>query len=281
MPEPTRYKLTIAYRGTNYHGWQAQAVNELTWRRERPPEGQGIPTVQEVLSRAIRGIVGHEIVLVGSSRTDSGVHAKGQVAHFDTDQTQIPIEGLRRAVNSRLPADVLIRAIEPAPPGFDAIASTLSKRYQYFIWNGDDRPIFFSDLAWHRWQKLDVDAMADAAGRLVGEQDFASFAKPGHGRVNTVRQILECAVTRRGNRIVIGVEGTGFLWNMVRIIAGTLLEVGLGRFTPTDVDAMLAARDRRSAGGTAPAHGLFLQWIRFASPPESSASPAHSEAAPP
>jgi tRNA pseudouridine38-40 synthase len=260
---PTRrYKLTIAYRGTNYHGWQWQAANPLTWKGPQPPEGAGIPTVQEVLSRTIQGVVGHPVALVGSSRTDAGVHAKGQLAHFDTDQVQIPPDGLRRAVNARLPTDVLIRAIEPVDPSYDAIASTVSKRYQYAIWSAADRPVFGADLAWHRWQRLDVDAMAAAAAALVGKHDFASFAKPGHGRENTVRTVLTCDVHRRGPRLVVGVEGTGFLWNMVRIIVGTLVEVGLGRFTPADVAGMLAAKDRRSAGGTAPPHGLYLQWIR-------------------
>src|SRR3984957_4852695 len=139
-----RYKLTIAYRGTRYHGWQAQPAI-ATWKGETPPPGEGIPTIQGELVKAITGMVRHPVFLVGSSRTDAGVHAKGQVAHFDTDQTQIPIEGLRRAVNHRLPEDVLIRSIEAAADSFDAITSTRSKRYQYLIWNHADRPLFFPD----------------------------------------------------------------------------------------------------------------------------------------
>jgi tRNA pseudouridine38-40 synthase len=259
--------LTIAYRGTHYHGWQWQAANPRTWKGDAPPEGCGIPTVQETLARAIQGVVGHPISLAGSSRTDAGVHAKGQVAHFDTDRVQIPPDGLRRAVNARLPDDIVIRDIRPVPPTFNAIRSTLSKRYQYVIRNTLNRGVFDADLAWHRWQPLDVPAMADAAARLVGEHDYASFARPGHGREHTVRTILACAVRARGDRIVIGVEGTGFLWNMVRIIAGTLTEVGHGRRRPEEIDAMLAAKDRKSAGGTAPPHGLFLQWIRMREEP--------------
>ncbi|HEY7119158.1 MAG TPA: tRNA pseudouridine(38-40) synthase TruA [Tepidisphaeraceae bacterium] len=262
MPPLQRYMLTIAYRGTRYHGWQWQAANPLTWKGPQPAEGEGIPTVQATLARAIQSVVAHPIVLSGSSRTDAGVHAKGQIAHFDTDQVQIPPEGLRRAVNARLPDDILVRAIEPVEPSFDAISSTLSKRYQYFIWNSPDRSVFFPDLAWHRWQNLDVAAMAAAAEHLVGEHDFASFARPGHGRENTVRRVLACKVSQRGPRILIGVEGTGFLWNMVRIIAGTLVEVGLGRRNAAEMVEILAARDRQAAGGTAPPHGLYLQWIR-------------------
>jgi tRNA pseudouridine38-40 synthase len=257
-----RYKLTISYRGTRYHGWQAQVISD-TYTGPTPPPGQGVPTVQEALSRVLGEVLGHPVQLSGSSRTDKGVHAKGQVAHLDTDQTQIPIEGLRRAVNHRLPADILIRGIEPVPDAFDAVRSTSHKRYQYTIWNHPDRPIFFDDLAWHRWLDIDTDAMHAAAQHFIGEHDFASFARPGHGRAHTVRTIHDCTVRRYGPRVVIGVEGRGFLWNMVRIMVGTLAHVGLGKHRPEAIKEMLAARDRAAAGPTAPAHGLFLQWIKF------------------
>jgi tRNA pseudouridine38-40 synthase len=256
-----RYKLSLAYRGTNYHGWQAQALTE-NYKGEPIAEGAGIPTIQEVVSRAVVSVVRHPIVLSGSSRTDAGVHAKGQLAHFDTDQTQIPVEGLTRAIDAALPEDISVRALEPVADSFDAITSTVSKRYQYAIWNHAQRPNFFADLVWHRWQKLDVESMREAAARFVGEKDFASFARPGHGRANTVRTMLSCDVSRRGAMLVIGVEGTGFLWNMVRIMVGTIVEVGLGRYGAEKVDEMLSARDRRAAGPTAPPHGLYLQWIR-------------------
>ncbi len=258
-----RYKLTIAYRGTRYHGWQTQPALE-SYKGETPLEGQGIPTIQEILSRAIGSVVGHPINLVGSSRTDARVHAKGQVAHFDTDQTQIPIEGLRQAVNSRLPEDILIRGIEPVPESFDAITSTISKRYQYFIWNHADRPVFFADLAWHRWQPLAIEPMQLAARRFEGEHDFTSFARVGHGREHAIRTVHSCRVSARGSRVVISVEGSGFLWNMVRIIVGTLVEVGLGKHQPEDIARMLELRNREAGGPTAPPHGLYLQWIRFA-----------------
>src|SRR6185437_9199027 len=196
-----RYKLTIAYRGTYYHGWQAQPAI-ATWKGETPPEGEGIPTIQGELVKAITAVVRHPIHLVGSSRTDSGVHAKGQIAHFDTEQTQIPAEGLRRGINSMLPPDILVRSAEPVHDYFDAIQSTTRKRYQYFIWNAEDRAVFFSDLAWHRWHKLDIGAMSAAAAHLVGEHDFASFARPGHGRDNTIRTIYACDVAIRPPRVV-------------------------------------------------------------------------------
>lgn len=263
-----RYKLTLAYRGSRYHGWQAQAANEY-YKGPSPAEGEGIPTVQEILRRATVAVVRHPINLVGSSRTDAGVHAKGQVAHFDTDQVQIPTLGMLRAINSRLPEDIVLRRIEPVGPDFDAIGSTLSKRYQYFIWNAEQRNPFLSELCWHRRHVLDIPAMRDAARLLAGTHDFASFARAGHGRENTIRTVHNCSVSRRGPLLVIGVEGSGFLWNMVRIIVGTLIQVGIGRYRPDDVSAMLAARNRESAGSTAPPQGLYLQWIRHenSSPP--------------
>jgi tRNA pseudouridine38-40 synthase len=169
---------------------------------------------------------------------------------------------MRLAVNHQLPDDILVRAIEPVPETFDAIRSTTSKRYQYFIWNALDRPLFFPDLAWHRWHTLNIEAMAQAAKLFVGEHDFASFARPGHGRDNTVRTIHACDVSFRRPRLVIGVEGTGFLWNMVRIMVGTLVEVGMGRYAPESITEMLAAKNREAAGPTAPPHGLYLQWIK-------------------
>ena len=272
-----RYKLTVAYRGTRYHGWQQQPALP-TYKGERDPglgvarvgpveahvatEGETIPTIQGELKKAIAEVVAHPVDVVGSSRTDAGVHAKGQVVHFDTDKVQIPVEGLRRAVNHRLPSDVLVRSIEPVPQTFDAIASTRTKRYQFLVWNHADRPLFFSDLAWHRWHYLDVPKMVRAARHLVGEHDFASFARPGHGRENTVRTVHACDVSFRSPKLVIGVEGSGFLWNMVRIVVGTLVQVGLGRTEPDAIPAILAARDRQAAGPTAPPHGLYLQWVR-------------------
>jgi tRNA pseudouridine38-40 synthase len=251
---PVRYKLTIAYRGTNYFGWQSQAD-------AGGPEPVR-PTVQQTMEEAIASITRHPVTLIGASRTDGGVHAKGQVAHFDTDQTQIPAEGLRRAVNHKMPTDILIKRIQAVPDTFDAIRSTERKRYQYVIWNSPYRPVFFNDLVWHRWTMLDVPAMARAAALLEGEHDFASFARPGHKRKHTVRTIYSCQVHYRWPKLIIGVEGSGFLWNMVRIIVGTLAEVGMGRRTAESMVQTLAARNRTAAGPTAPPQGLYLQWVK-------------------
>src|SRR5256885_12190340 len=132
-----RYELTLAYRGTNYHGWQRQSLTE-SYKGPTPEEGQGIPTIQETVARAVESVVRHPVTLVGSSRTDAGVHAKGQLAHFDTDQIQIPPEGMRRGTNSSLPPHIFIRNIEPVHDYFDAIMCTRRKRYQYAIWNAED-----------------------------------------------------------------------------------------------------------------------------------------------
>jgi tRNA pseudouridine38-40 synthase len=272
-----RYKLTVAYRGTAYHGWQFQQPS-ATWKGPIPSRADGIPTVQSVLRQALIRVVRHDVTVVGSSRTDAGVHAKGQVAHFDTDKGQIPVEALRRSANYQLPDDVLIRAVEPVGREFDAILSTTSKRYQYAIWNAVDRDPLLAGQAWHRWQPLDVAAMAAAAGRFVGTHDFKTFCRPGHGRVTTVRTVYGCDVSCRPPRVVIGVEGAGFLWHMVRIMVGTLVEVGLGKHRPEAIDGMLAARDRRAAGGTAPPHGLYLQWVRTGEAEEGRA--AEDEAGP-
>ena len=265
-----RYKVTVAYRGTAYHGWQKQLANEFY--KGPPPTGGmiGIPTIQELLALAIMQVVKHPINLVGSSRTDSGVHAKGQVAHFDTEMVQIPAFGLKRAINSRLPDDIDVLNIEPVPEGFDAILSTTSKRYQYFIWNTLKKPVFQTDLCWHRFLKLDVAAMQEAAKHFLGTHDFKSFTKPGHGREHTIRTVYECSIIFRDPRLVIGIEGSGFLWNMVRIMVGTLVQVGMHQFTPDDVKNILQAKDRREAGYTAPAEGLYLQWIKYAPNPQHS-----------
>jgi len=263
-----RYKLNLAYCGADYFGWQVQVAG-ATWKGARPKTGK-LRTVQGVLTEHIGRIVGHPVTVVGSSRTDTGVHAKGQVAHFDTTSVHIPPEGLRRAVNNRLPDDVVINTIVEVPSpnpdthrgGFDAIGDAVHKRYQYLIWHSLNRNVLMEHLAFHRWHDVNVDAMAAGAAHLVGTMDYTSFCRPGHGRESTVRTISDCSVSQRGKLIVVSVAGNGFLWNQVRIIVGTLVEVGIGRFKSDDIRHMLDARDRRAAGSTAPSHGLYLQWIQ-------------------
>lgn len=262
MAPTQRFKLTVSYRGTAYHGWQRQAVPS-NWKGPIPAGGGGLPSVQEMLEGALREVLQHPLHICGSSRTDAGVHAKGQVCHVDSIRTQIPEEGMRRALNHQLPGDILVTKIERVPDTFNAVYSTASKRYQYAIWNDPDRPVFKADLFFHRWRPLDVEAMQNAAAHLVGTHDFASFCKPGHGRESTVRTVHQLEVSRKGPIIVIGVEGSGFLWNQVRIMAGSIIQAGADDLRADDFPAMLAAKDRKSGGKTAPPQGLYLQWIKF------------------
>ena len=252
-PATLRYRLTVAYRGTAYHGWQRQV----------PPGGEELPTVQNALRLALQRVVGHPVVVTGASRTDAGVHAVGQAAMFDTIRPQIPPDRLMLATNAKLPADVAVTAIRRVPGDFDVIGDTVEKAYRYSIHNAAAKDVFAADLALHlAHPRLDVHAMDEAAKHVVGTHDFASLCKPGHGRESTVRTITRCDVTRDDDRVEIEVGGDGFLWNQVRILAGTLMKVGTGHLVPGDVPALLAARDRRAAGPTAPAHGLCLQWVR-------------------
>lgn len=260
MSDIQRYKLIVAYRGTNYHGWQTQGVPK-SWKGPMP-DGL-LSTVQTTMNNAVMKVLRHPVKCVGSSRTDAGVHAKGQVVHFDTHLTQIPIEGLMAAINHQLPKDILIRSMEPVPNTFDAIDSAIGKRYQYAVWNHPHRPVFQGDLYCHRWLPMDVARMKEAARHLIGTHDFASFAKPGHGRLTTVRTVSSIDISQRGPLIVMGFEGSGFLWNQVRIMAGTLIDVGEGNFEPDDVVQMLERKDRLKSGKTAPAQGLYLQWVKL------------------
>ncbi|MFW6058891.1 MAG: tRNA pseudouridine(38-40) synthase TruA [Phycisphaeraceae bacterium] len=247
-----RYKLTLAYDGTDFHGWQ----------RQDPPEGPALRTVQGVLDEALRNLLQQPVRTIGASRTDAGVHAKGQVVQFDA-ATAIPLERIPLAINSRLPDDMEVRGAEIAPPKFDCINDPISKRYRYRIWNTDERPLQYRHMVWHCWVSLDLERMNDAAQRLVGMHDFAGFAAAGHNRTSTIRTIHNCHVERHEREVHIVVEGDGFLYNMVRILAGTLSEVGRGYWTPDHIDRILREADRRIAGPTLPPQGLCLEWIKY------------------
>ena len=257
LPE-RRYKLTIAYDGSKFHGWQKQ----------HPPGQPPLRTVQGVVEERLRHLLKQGVILRGASRTDRGVHAFGQVGHFDA-RCPIPLERLPEAINARLPDDVEVRAAEVVPPDFESIGSARSKQYRYRVWNTPRRPLGLRHLVYHYWYPVDVARMNDAAKRLVGEHDFAGFAAAGHGRLSTVRTIHACHVEEHdacGEREVqVVVAGSGFLYHMVRIITGTLLDIGRGHWRPERIDEILAAADRRLAGFTAPPNGLYLEWIRYAS----------------
>lgn len=257
-----RYRLTVAYDGTNFHGWQKQ----------HPPVGEPLRTVQEVLEQAVRHVVREDVQVDGASRTDSGVHAMGQIAAFTT-MREIAQPSLLAAINARLPADVLVREICMVRETFEPIAACTRKAYRYTVQFGSPRvvmrPLFDRFFVARSPYELHVEDMQQAAQHLVGEHDFASFTRVQHGKESTVRRIDACSVIRdpiHAHRLQIEVIGPGFLYNMVRIIAGTLIEVGRGKFQPDDVTTILAARDRSAAGPTMPPEGLCLLWIEY--PPD-------------
>lgn len=242
-----RIKLTIAYDGTNYCGWQIQ------------PNGI---TIEEVLNKALSKMVGEEILVIGASRTDSGVHAMGNVAVFDTNTT-IPAEKIAVALNQRLPEDIVITKSEEVPLDFHPRYCDCSKTYEYHIIN-TRIPIPTKRLTnYFVSYVLDIEKMRQAASYLVGEHDFVSFCNVRTDVENTVRTITALDILTNGNEITIRITGNGFLYNMVRIIVGTLIRVGRGFYEPEKVKDILEAKDRKAAGVTAPPHGLMLVEIKY------------------
>ncbi|MFM8415816.1 MAG: tRNA pseudouridine(38-40) synthase TruA [Planctomycetota bacterium] len=255
---PRTIRLRLAYEGTRYSGWQMQP------RRA---------TVQGALGEAIRRVSGEVVVPKGSSRTDAGVHAIDQVAAFVTTSPLEP-EVWQRALNAHLPPDITVTTADLAPQGFDPVTAAVRKRYRYRIHDAPAKPVLCRHLVW-RWRgRLDVAAMAEAAGALVGEHDFTSFETTPSTRLSKVRTIHNLAVFRPAladdrpeAEVWVEVEGNGFLYNMVRIITGSLVMVGAGRRTPRWLAEALAARSRPAAGPTAPPEGLTLVSIQLASDP--------------
>ncbi|WP_425397773.1 tRNA pseudouridine(38-40) synthase TruA [Aeoliella sp.] len=243
-------KLTVAYDGTAYAGWQIQPAQ---------------PTVQSTLMQAWQAITGEEVTLTASGRTDAGVHALGQVVGLRTN-TALECERLVQALNAKLPEDVVVTQVETAPAGFHATHDALRKLYRYQIHNSRVRPLMDRRYRWHLPQTLDVSAMQAAADLMVGRHDFACFETTGSERSSTVRTLTHVEVGQggaEGEKIDIDVEGDGFLYNMVRGIAGTLVEVGRGAREPQWISEVLASRDRRTAGPNAPAHGLVLVRVTY------------------
>lgn len=249
MPEARTIKLVLAYDGAGFHGWQRQP---------------GLRTVQETVQQVAQRVLGHPLSVIGASRTDSGVHARGQVAHLRTTTT-IPVDNLRRAIGHRLPADVAIVDAREAPPGFHAIRHAREKLYRYRIFNDSRRPIeqMHDRRCWHVWAPLDLDRMRAAAALLCGRHDFSAFAAAGNQREHNVRTVTRIDVRRRFSELLIDVRGDGFVYNQVRNMVGTLVEIARGRWAPERIEAILAARDRQMAGPTAPPEGLCLQWIAY------------------
>lgn len=244
-----RIKLIVAYDGTAYCGWQVQ--------------NNGI-TIEGVLNRTLSQLTGEEIQVIGASRTDSGVHALGNVAVFDTE-SRIPAEKFSFALNARLPEDIRIQNSCEVEADFHPRKCVSTKVYEYRILNRKfELPCErFTSYFYHR--PLNVEAMRQAASYLVGEHDFKSFCSIHTQALTTVRTIYSIDVDKSGDFITICVKGSGFLYNMVRIIAGTLIQAGIGAIAPEEVEKMLLAKDRQAACQTAPARGLRLVEIQYES----------------
>ncbi len=242
-----RLRLTIEYDGTDFSGWQRQ---------------DNAPSIQATIEDALGKMVGAPVILKGAGRTDAGVHARGQVAHFET-AASIPLHGFRRGLNSTLPSSIAVVGVTEAAPDFDARFSALGKWYRYTLWNAESRSALDGRYAWHLRGELDVGAMQQAAAALIGRHDFAAFRASDCERKTTVRNLHRLDVRRLGERVTFDVEADAFLKNMVRILVGTLVDVGRARLTVADVAQLLVAPDRRRAGPTAPAHGLCMMAVRY------------------
>jgi tRNA pseudouridine38-40 synthase len=240
-------RLILGYDGTDFHGWQTQP---------------GFRTVQETLETALAQLTGERVHANASGRTDTGVHAVGQVANFYSN-TQLAAEVLVRAVNAHLPPDVVVREAADVPQSFDANRDAKRKLYRYVIHDAPVPDLFLRRYCCHVKRRLDAAAMARAAEPLLGRHDFHSFETDWPNRLSSVRTVTHLAVNRMGDWIWIDVEADGFLYNMVRAIAGTLINVGRGFWPEGQVAAILNAEDRTQAGPTAPAQGLFLMRVAY------------------
>ncbi len=240
-------KLTIEYDGTRYHGWQIQDNAE---------------TIQGVLKRAIKGLTGEETNLMGCSRTDVGVHALGQIANFLTAST-IPSDRFSYALNRMLPQDIVINASEEVSPDFHSRFMAKGKTYKYLIYNSQFPSAILRNRAYHVSHNMDLGLMRQAVEHIKGRHDFSAFRASGSDTKTSVRTITALSLEQEGDTITMVISGDGFLYNMVRIIAGTLIEVGAGRLEPDDMQAIIAGKDRKKAGRTAPAHGLYLMKIFY------------------
>ena len=247
-----RIHLIVEYDGTNYAGWQRQA-NALA--------------VQQVIEEALGKLTREPVVLHGASRTDAGVHALGQSAHFDTD-SRIPADKFSYALNALLPPDIRIRASSEAAPDFHARFSARGKRYRYLFYDDRHAGALNRFTHAHSIYPLDDERMRAEARALLGTHDFAAFAASGSVVKDTVRTIWRAELTRRGHEVRLIVEGSGFLYNMVRIIAGTLRDVGSGKLPPGALRRAIETGDRLDLGVTAPAHGLTLMQVFYELPEE-------------
>jgi tRNA pseudouridine38-40 synthase len=240
-------KLVIEYEGTNYFGWQSQRHGK---------------TIQSEIVKAIEKVTGQRPILYGAGRTDSGVHALGQVANFRTE-SEIPVEKIPHALNAHLPKDITIYKAQEVSADFNAQFDVKQKSYKYTILNRET-PMAYMRNYYHLIKgPLDVEAMRSAALHLIGRKDFAAFTTKSSSKSDTVREITKLKIERQGDFVLIYITGDGFLYNMVRAIAGTLVQVGQGKLSPDDMVLILKSRDRRHAGPNLPAKGLCLLEVTY------------------
>jgi tRNA pseudouridine38-40 synthase len=247
-----KFRLTIAYDGSGYEGWQVQKV------------GTG---VQQKLEESLAKLFPSQPQVQSSSRTDAGVHALGMVAHFEIPRAECRMSPakLALALNAWLPTDIRVVAADRARNDFHARFSASTKQYRYFVWNHPAMNPLMRHYAWHVPRPLDLAAIRGALPLLVGNHDFQSFAaNPGYAKESTVRRLTRCELKRKQNLLTFIIEGDGFLYKMCRGIVGTLVQIGLGKFQPAEVSKMLEKKDRRVAGMSAPAHGLVLWKVTYA-----------------
>ncbi|MDD2553776.1 MAG: tRNA pseudouridine(38-40) synthase TruA [Desulfotomaculaceae bacterium] len=243
-------KVTIAYDGTNYHGFQEQ-------------RGTSFMTIQGVFEESLSRLAKKEIRVVGAGRTDAGVHACGQVVNFESEDLRIPPERLTYALNSVLPADIIALEAAVAPASFHSRFSAAAKTYRYVIYNGKMPSPFLRFYSYHLPCALDLEAMRDGARSLVGKQDFSAFRALGTPVKTTVRSLFGIEVSKEDELVYIEMRADGFLYHMARMITGTLIRVGLGKLNPREVADILANRDSMKGGPAAPARGLFLDRIEY------------------
>lgn len=242
-----RVRMVVSYDGTAYRGWQLQ------------PNGI---TIEEVLNRELTALLKEPISVIGASRTDSGVHARGNIAVFDTEN-RMPADKICFALNQRLPEDIRVQRSEEVPADWHPRKANCTKTYEYKVLNRKISMPLERLYAHFCYFNLDLDKMREAAAYLVGEHDFKSFCTVRTQAEETVRTIYSLDITKQEDMITIRISGSGFLYNMVRIIAGTLLEVGMGAYPPEHMEEILDARDRQAAGRTAPARGLTLVSMEY------------------
>ena len=240
-------KLVIEYDGTNFNGWQKQP-NKLN--------------IQGEIERAIGDITGENIDLIASGRTDAGVNALGQVANFKTEST-IPVSKFPYAINSKLKKSIVIKSAEEVPERFHSRYCTKEKTYRYTINNSEQGTAIYRDMEYHYPIKLDVDKMKEAIKHFEGEHDFSGFKASGTSSKSGIRTIYKTKIWNENDRIFIEITGNGFLYNMIRIIAGTLLDVGQGKIKPEEITDIIESRDRKRAGKTLPARGLCLMEVKY------------------